>query len=128
MQQHDQVRGLGVRLFGAHVDVVVGIRAIEVLHLHAGRRGPGALLQQEPVDPRFAPVGVGGQHVDARGVLSRFANSSLACEHRRKAAARPRSKEPRMPVVVVANPKGGVGKTTVATNIAGYFASQGHQP
>ena len=32
-----------------------------------------------------------------------------------------------MPVVVVANPKGGVGKTTVATNIAGYFASQGQQ-
>jgi chromosome partitioning protein len=32
-----------------------------------------------------------------------------------------------MPVVVVANPKGGVGKTTVATQIAGYFAGQGHQ-
>jgi chromosome partitioning protein len=32
-----------------------------------------------------------------------------------------------MPVVVVANPKGGVGKTTVATNIAGYFAGQGEQ-
>jgi len=32
-----------------------------------------------------------------------------------------------MPVVVVANPKGGVGKTTVATNIAGLFASQGRQ-
>ncbi len=32
-----------------------------------------------------------------------------------------------MPVVVVANPKGGVGKSTVATNIAGYYASQGHQ-
>ncbi len=31
-----------------------------------------------------------------------------------------------MPVIVVANPKGGVGKTTLSTNIAGYFASQGH--
>ena len=30
-----------------------------------------------------------------------------------------------MPVVVVANPKGGVGKSTLATNIAGYFAAQG---
>src|SRR3954469_24547543 len=31
-----------------------------------------------------------------------------------------------MPVVVVANPKGGVGKTTLATNVAVYFASKGH--
>ncbi len=31
-----------------------------------------------------------------------------------------------MPVVMVANPKGGVGKSTLSTNIAGYFASQGH--
>lgn len=31
-----------------------------------------------------------------------------------------------MPVVVVANPKGGVGKSTLATNIAGYYAAQGH--
>jgi chromosome partitioning protein len=30
-----------------------------------------------------------------------------------------------MPVVVVANPNGGVGKSTMATNIAGYFASKG---
>ncbi|MEO7390661.1 MAG: ParA family protein [Ramlibacter sp.] len=30
-----------------------------------------------------------------------------------------------MPVVVVANPKGGVGKSTMATNIAGYFSSKG---
>lgn len=31
-----------------------------------------------------------------------------------------------MPVFVVANPKGGVGKSTLSTNIAGYFARQGH--
>lgn len=31
-----------------------------------------------------------------------------------------------MPVIVVANPKGGVGKTTLSTNIAGYFAAKGH--
>jgi chromosome partitioning protein len=31
-----------------------------------------------------------------------------------------------MPVVVVANPKGGVGKSTLSTQIAGYFASRGH--
>jgi chromosome partitioning protein len=31
-----------------------------------------------------------------------------------------------MPVVVVANPKGGVGKSTMATHIAGYFASKRH--
>lgn len=31
-----------------------------------------------------------------------------------------------MPVVVVANPKGGVGKSTLSTHIAGYFASKGH--
>ena len=30
-----------------------------------------------------------------------------------------------MPIVVVANPKGGVGKSTMATQIAGYFASKG---
>jgi chromosome partitioning protein len=32
-----------------------------------------------------------------------------------------------MPTVVVANPKGGVGKSTLSTQIAGYFAAQGHR-
>lgn len=31
-----------------------------------------------------------------------------------------------MPVVVVANPKGGVGKSTLSTQIAGYFAARNH--
>lgn len=31
-----------------------------------------------------------------------------------------------MPVVVIANPKGGVGKSTLATQVAGLFARQGH--
>jgi len=31
-----------------------------------------------------------------------------------------------MPVILVANPKGGVGKSTLASNIAGYYARQGH--
>src|ERR1700712_3514027 len=31
-----------------------------------------------------------------------------------------------MPVIVVANPKGGVGKSTLSSNIAGFLAQQGH--
>ncbi len=31
-----------------------------------------------------------------------------------------------MPVIVVANPKGGAGKSTLSTQLAGYLANQGH--
>ena len=31
-----------------------------------------------------------------------------------------------MQAILIANPKGGSGKTTLSTNIAGYLASRGH--
>lgn len=31
-----------------------------------------------------------------------------------------------MPIIVVANPKGGVGKSTLSTHVAAYYAAQGH--
>ena len=32
-----------------------------------------------------------------------------------------------MPVLVVANPKGGAGKSTLSTQMAGYWAWRGHK-
>jgi hypothetical protein len=65
VQQDDEIGRRCAGLFGAHVDVVVGVAGIQVMHPHA--LDPACRSQQAVVDAGLAPVGVRRKHQDIAG-------------------------------------------------------------
>src|SRR5205814_7579435 len=85
-----------------------------------GRQQP-RLGGERAIDARTREVGVCQQHQNVchGPIVAGFGNIGFP------SSWNDTPESTRMSVIVVANPKGGVGKSTLATQISGFLASQG---